>query len=153
MAKIHVKTQQEIKKFVIEESIFLYKDLNFLEKRRILFPHLLNGKLTQENSFEFMYEVVSKIITGWENVLDENDNPIEFKKEYLKGLDPKPVYAFFDAVVTPMYKEIIQLKDDIVGSAPQKESQEFKDELAKELKKNKGAVEKIEESRDDEIKN
>ena len=136
MSKIKIRTEDVFLRFEIDESVLIYKELTFLEKKRILFPHLLNGRLTEDNAFEFMYDVVMEIVTGWENVLDtDTDEPIEFKSEYLKKFEPDTMFDFFKEVVGPMFQELIEIKDVLVAKGEtEPDAIEYKESLKNTLK-------------------
>ncbi|KKK83241.1 hypothetical protein LCGC14_2795380, partial [marine sediment metagenome] len=71
------------KKFTLSKSdiVLSYKLLPFLEKKRILLDFMVNGILPETDSLDMFYAMMNQMLTGWENIKDDEGGQVVFDKE------------------------------------------------------------------------
>jgi len=95
-------------RYELEGSTIIYKKLPFLEKKRILFKHMVNGTIPTEDSLDLGYDVMRAMITGWEGVVDEDGNDIAYDASYIEGIEPDSAMKFLDEVIMPDFNKMAE---------------------------------------------
>lgn len=97
------------------EAKLHYHYLDPLEQKRLLFSNMRNGKIDQDRMFEMSYEFMELMLTGWEGILDEdNDKPIIFKKELIKIIPLEIAIDFVVKAVIPSFEGLIKSAEKIM---------------------------------------
>jgi|TARA_Y100000310_G_scaffold33205_1_gene31390 hypothetical protein len=108
-------------RYETEGSFLIYKKLNFLEQKRLLYKHMSNGVIPEEESLELGYEVMEAMIVGWEGVVDDNDKSVKFSSEYISALPALTVMAFLEEVIMPEFVDMAGSVTDKKGKKREKE--------------------------------
>ena len=110
-------------RFEAEGSFLIYKKLNFLEQKRLLYKHMNNGVIPEEESLELGYEVMEAMIVDWEGVVDDNDKSVKFTSEYISALPAITVMAFLEEVIMP---EFVGMAGSVTAKKGNKRDKEVK---------------------------
>lgn len=113
-----IKSKHETVK--IAGATFTYKQIPFVEKKRIIFKHMKNGKLANEDSLDMGYNFMEQIIIGWEDVVDEDGNQVPFDATIIKHFPVDMALEFMDAIILPSLQ-------DIIGTAKNLKNQQAKE--------------------------
>jgi len=103
----------------IDGAVFTYKKISFLEQKRILFKYMENGQLKTEDNLNMGYELMSQMIIGWKDIVDEDGNQIDFDQDLIQYLPIGMALKFMERVILPEQKEIIKTKDEFVEKGKQ----------------------------------
>ncbi len=107
MKKLSITTGKVHKKFQIPETdvILTYIELPYLERKTLLYSHLVEGKLSVEASVDLAFAFMEQMLIGWENVTDEAGDDIEFEKSLIRKMNEDMYLPFLDEIVSDATKE------------------------------------------------
>jgi hypothetical protein len=89
--------------------------------------HVINGMI--EDPFVLAAQIMKSMIYDWENVVDQQDNPIAFDKVLsVDSLPEKAIFEFVDKVVFPSLEGIIEFKKKISGEVDSEQPASVLDE-------------------------
>ena len=101
------------KKFTLSKSdiVLSYKLLPFLEKKRILLDFMVNGILPETDSLDMFYAMMNQMLTGWENIKDDEGGQVVFDKETIPHLPVEIALEFSSDIILPSLREITDEAD------------------------------------------
>ena len=113
-----LKITQSVKRheYEIDGSILFYNQLTFLAKKRLLFSHMTNGEISQDDSIDLAFAVMKEMVCDWANVTDDDGQELPFDKDSLEGLPLEAVMKFLDEIIYPSFQEFFNVKDKMVNS-------------------------------------
>ena len=94
--------------YEIEGSTLIYKKLPFLEKKRILFQHMVNGDIPADKSLDLGYDVMRAMIVDWKGVEDEDGKALKFKPDFIDGIEPADAMKFLEDVIMPDFNNMAE---------------------------------------------
>jgi hypothetical protein len=124
MKKLAITTGLVKKKFQIPETdvILTYIELPYLERKTLLYSHLVEGKLSVEKSVDLAFAFMEKMIVGWENVTDEGGDDIEFDKSLIRKVNEDIYLPFLDEIVAQATQEFFDSDAGVENPEPEDES-------------------------------
>jgi len=122
-----VKDQSRFE-YTIDGSVLIYHNLNFIQKKRLLYSHMTNGEISSEDSIELAYAVMKEMVTDWREVFDDSGEVLAFDKKHIDGLPLEAVMQFLDEIIFPQFKDFMTVKDGLIEKA-QSETARREDEI------------------------
>jgi len=95
----------------IDESIIKYHLIPYVERQRVVMENVHNGAF---DPFAVALALLELMVYGWENVVGDDGEDVEYSAEYLQYLDGDALLELIDKVVAPSLKGIINLEDKLV---------------------------------------
>ncbi len=107
---LKIKTTNKTEIFDIGDDAKLhYRYLDPLEQMRFMRSYGRNAKMTEEESVEMSYDLMLKMVTGWEGIENEKNNkPIKFKTELIKILPMPIILNFITLIISPIFTGIVK---------------------------------------------
>ena len=105
---LKIQKVKKVKYFDIGDGAKLhYLYLEPLEQMRFMRGYTHLGKMTRDRSEQMSFDLMLKMVTDWEEVINEaDDKPIKFKKELIKMLPMSVILNFITVIITPLFEGI-----------------------------------------------
>lgn len=110
--------RESTKELVIEGTTFYYKDLPKTKIIRFILANLKNGDLktlnvgdfSHQDNIDFIIKACKEFITGWKNMVYEDDPSVEvkFEQELLEALDLEVLSEIAEKVIIPHFSSAIK---------------------------------------------
>jgi len=86
----------------IGETVFYYRRIRPSERKNIIDKYTVRGKI--ENMGAAVVDMLRLCVTGWDGVLDENDNEVPFDSELLHpDIFPEQVLVQLEAAIVSAF--------------------------------------------------
>jgi hypothetical protein len=118
MTKLKVITGKVKKEYKVPktETVLYYHEIPFMERKRIVFRHLVNGKMDAEHSIDMAHDFLKTMVDGWDNIEDEAGNALPFDSALMDSLtDEALLQSFLDDVVSPLVRPFFEQEKDEEG--------------------------------------
>ncbi len=127
MVKLKVITGKVKKQYKIPntDSVLQYHEIPFMERKRIVFRNLVNGRMDAEHSINMAHDFLKTMVDGWENVQDEGGEDLPYSEDLLDALtDETLLRSFLDDVVSPLVRPFFEQAVEEVEITPDSSSKE-----------------------------
>ena len=102
---IRIISDSERNKFEFQGSTFYYRRISMAKAIQLTKEHTKRGRVNQE---ALGIEMLRWCLLGWEDVADENGEPVAFSQELVSSLPPELIDEF-----TPLLREAKPERDEM----------------------------------------
>lgn len=95
---VRLVSEQEKLVVEIEGSKFFYRRIKSIERQNIIRKHSRRGNILDANWGAATQEMIKLCVTGWENVIDGNGEPIKYEPELIESLPDSVLTRISEAI-------------------------------------------------------